>query len=319
MNINNLKIPILQAPIEATAGLAAAVSNAGGMGSVQGTWSAPDEAAALVEGILSKTTNPFFVNYVLSFTPNSLDAVIEAGAPAVTFSWGIDRGLIEHAHKKNVVVGIQIGSLEGAKAAILSGADFIICQGVEAGGHVQSTTALANLLPQVLDSVGEIPVFAAGGLANAEDIGLALRQGARGAMLGTRFLATKESDAHQLYKNAIIASDGTDTVYTVCFDGGWPQAPHRVIRNQTLKDWEAAGCPPQGKRPREGDIVASDSFGYEVKRYASDYPSVFYEESLMDDMALYAGMGCSKINDIPNASELVRKLWEDSQIVKSAL
>ena len=308
MNINNLHIPILQAPVESTVSLASAVSNAGGMGSIQGTWSTPDEAAALVEEILSKTANPFFVNFVLSFTPISLDAVIEAGAPAVTFSWGMDPDLIDRAHKDNVAVGIQIGSTEGAKKAITSGADFIICQGVEAGGHVQSTTELEHLLPRVLDSSGETPVFAAGGLADADDIGWALRQGAKGAMLGTRFLATKESNAHDLYKHAILSSDSSDTVYTVCFDGGWPLAPHRVIRNKTLNDWEASGCPPAGRRPGEGDIVARDSSGYEVERYATDYPRVFYKESLMEDMCLYAGTGCTKINDIPSVSELVRRL-----------
>ena len=312
MNINNLRIPILQAPIESTVSLAAAVSNAGGMGSVQGTWSSPDEAAALVEDISSKTANPFFVNFVLSFPPVSLEAVIEAGAPAVTFSWGIAPDLVDLAHKNNVAVGVQVGSEEGAKVAISSGADFVICQGVEAGGHVQSTTELENLLPRVLDTSGEIPVFAAGGLADADDIGKVIGQGAKGAMLGTRFLATKESNAHDLYKKAILASDSSDTVYTVCFDGGWPLAPHRVIRNKTLNDWEAAGCPPVGRRPREGDIVARDSTGYEVERYASDNPTVFYKESLMDDMCLYAGTGCARINDIPGVSELVRRLSEGS-------
>ena len=312
MSINNLQIPILQAPVESTASLASAVSNAGGMGSVQGTWSSPEEAAALVEEILSETANPFFVNFVLSFTPVSLDAVIEAGAPAVTFSWGMDPDLVNRAHKKNVAVGIQIGSPEGARMATSNGADFIICQGIEAGGHVQSTTELEILLPRVLDSSGEIPVFAAGGLADADDIAWALQQGARGAMLETRFLATKESNAHDLYKQAILSSDSSDTVYTVCFDGGWSLAPHRVIRNKTLNDWEAAGCPPVGRRPREGDIVARDSAGYEVERYSSDYPKVFYKESQMDDMCLYAGTGCTKINDIPSVSELVRRLSEDS-------
>ena len=313
MNINDLQIPILQAPIDTGTDLASAVSNAGGMGSVQGTWKNPDEAAALVEKVLSKTKNPFFVNFVLSFAPNALDAVIEAGAPAVTFSWGIDPELIKIAHQKSVAVGIQIGSIEGAKIAELSGADFVICQGLEAGGHVQSTTALANLLPRVLETVGNVPVFAAGGLADADDIAWARGQGAEGVMLGTRFVATKESNAHQLYKDALLAANSTDTVYTVCFDGGWEQAPHRVLRNQTFKDWEAAGCPPKGKRPGESDIVAKDTSGFEVKRYDLNYPRTSHKGSLVNGMCLYAGMGCSKIHDLPDTSDLVYKLWRDSQ------
>jgi len=98
MNINDLQIPILQAPTDTSTDLAAAVSNTGGMGSVQGTWKNPDDAVVLFDKVLSKTKNPFFVNFVLSFAPKSLDAVIEAGAPAVTFSWGIDPKLIKIAH-----------------------------------------------------------------------------------------------------------------------------------------------------------------------------------------------------------------------------
>jgi nitronate monooxygenase len=318
MGISKLEIPILQAPVEATVDLAAAVSEAGGMGSIQGTWNTPDETAELVEGILNKTSCPFFVNFALAFTPHSFDAVIEAGVPVITFSWGLEPGLIERAHRNNVAVGVQVGSVDGAKLAITKGADFVICQGIEAGGHVQSTTSLANLLPRVVASVGEVPVFAAGGLADSDDIAWALHEGATGVMLGTRFVATQESVAHELYKESILASSGSDTVYTVCFDGGWSQAPHRVIRNRTLKIWEDAGCPPPGKRPGEGEIVANDSSGYEIKRYDSDTPAVSFIEGEMRDLCLYAGMGCDKIHDIPSASELVLHLWKDYQLGKKA-
>jgi nitronate monooxygenase len=310
MDISKLEIPILQAPVEAAVDLAAAVSNAGGMGSIQGTWRTPDETAELVEGIVNKTSNSFFVNFALAFTPHSFDAVIEAGVPAVTFSWGLEPELIDRAHHNNVAVGVQVGSLDGAKLAVSKGADFVICQGVEAGGHVQSTTSLANLLPRVVTSVGEVPVFAAGGLADSDDIAWALHEGATGVMLGTRFVATRESAAHELYKALILASSASDTVYSVCFDGGWPQAPHRVIRNRTLKIWEDAGCPPPGKRPGEGEVVANDSSGYEVKRYGSEVPLASFIEAEMDDLCLYAGMGCDKIHDIPSVSELVLHLWK---------
>ena len=276
MDITRLNIPILQAPIEASVDLAAAVSNAGGMGSLQGTWSSPEEAAELVEGMLAKTSSPFFVNYALAFTPHSFDAVIEAGAPAITFSWGLAPELIKRAHSRNVVTGVQVGTVEGARIAISQGADFVICQGIESGGHVQSTTSLETLLPQVVSSVGDTPVYAAGGLATGEDIAWALKEGATGVMLGTRFVATRESAKHPQYKQAILNSSASDTVYTVCFDGGWPQAPHRVIRNRTLQIWEDAGCPPPGKRPGEGDVIARNAFGYEVKRYDIAAPNISF-------------------------------------------
>ncbi len=89
MNIKSLQIPIIQAPIEATAELTASVSEAGGMGSLQGTWIKPEIAAQIVDSVVSKTNNSFSVNFVLSFEPHSFDAVIEAGAPVITFSWAL--------------------------------------------------------------------------------------------------------------------------------------------------------------------------------------------------------------------------------------
>ena len=316
MNIRDLNIPILQAPIESTVKLAVAVSEAGGMGSLQGTWEKPEDAAKLVDSVIQKTNNPFFVNFVLSFRPHAFEAIIEAGAPAVTFSWGVAPELIDFAHRKNVAVGVQVGTADGARVAVSHGADFIICQGIEAGGHVQSTIELATLLPQVVSTAGEVPVFAAGGLATGADIGWAIGMGASGVMLGTRFVATKESNAHQLYKEAIVASSRSDTVYTVCFDGGWPQAAHRVIRNEALDLWEDAGCPPSGRRPGEGDIVARVGSDYEVKRYSSDTPVSSVSGDNVGDWCLYAGTSCDKVTDIPSVSELVHRLWQESHSEK---
>ena len=319
MNIRDLEIPIIQAPIEATVELAATVSATGAIGSFQGTWVKPDIAAGIVESVSSSTKNPFFVNFVLSFEPYAFDAVIEAGVPAVTFSWGHAPELIGRAHRNNVAVGVQVGTARGAKIALSQGADFLICQGVEAGGHVQSTIALATLLPQVLSISGDIPVFAAGGLATGADIAWALGMGASGVMLGTRFVATRESKAHQHYKEFIVASSGTDSVYTLCFDGGWSQVAHRVIRNATLNMWEDAGCPIVGKRPGEGDIVARGETQNQIKRYDHDTPMQTFTDGDADEWCLYAGTSCEGVKDIPGASELIHRLWADCQDEHSAL
>ena len=314
MNIRDLAIPVLQAPIESTVKLAVAVSEAGGMGSLQGTWKKPEDAAALVESVLRQTKNPFFVNFVLSFEPHAFEAVVEAGVPAVTFSWGIKPDLMARAQRSGVTVGVQVGTVTGAQEAISYGADFIICQGVEAGGHVQSTLPLAKLLPEVVSIAGGLPVFAAGGLATGADLKWAIREGALGVMMGTRFVATKESNAHQDYKEAIVAASDADTVYTVCFDGGWPQATHRVIRNRVLNRWEDAGCPPKGKRPGEGDVVARGGAGHVVKRYDFSKPLNIVCEGNPEDWCLYAGTSCGKVSDIPSVSEILHRIWNESQI-----
>ena len=312
MNLENLEIPVLQAPVEATANLAATVSNTGGMGSLGLAWEEPDTAARLVDEVLSKTRNPFFANFVLAFDPVAFDAVIEAGVPAITLSWGLSSNLIDRAHRHNIPVGVQVGTVDGAKNAISKGADFVICQGIEAGGHVQSTTKLSDLLVQVLNASKDVPVVAAGGLADQDDIKWALQQGATAVMLGTRFVTTQESDAHPLYKEAILAAKGSDTVSTTCFDGGWPNATHRVIRNQLFNAWESAGCPQPGDRPGENHLLADDQNGYQIRKYDFSNPMKNYSVDDVSDWCLYAGLGSEKINDVPTVSDLIRRLWPDS-------
>jgi NAD(P)H-dependent flavin oxidoreductase YrpB (nitropropane dioxygenase family) len=307
-----IQYPILQAPIGSMAGveLAAAVSNAGGLGSLAITWTSPDAARQLVADLRALTAYPFFVNFVLAFEPRSLDAALEAGAPLVTFSWGQPGGLVERVHRSNALVGVQVGTAEGARIAQDSGADFVICQGIEAGGHVQSTRPLSVLLAEVVAACGDLPVIAAGGLADGEDIAGALAAGAQAVMLGTRFVATVESRAHPVYKQALVEAQREHTALTVCFSGGWPNAPHRVLRNSTLQAWEAAGCPSAGARPGEGEQVAARPSGKPIMRY--DYTAA--ANDMTGDVAAcvqYAGLGCHKIRDIPAVRDLLPAVWAD--------
>ena len=320
MNLHDLDIPIIQAPIAGadTVELAAAVSNAGGMGALGMAWTQPEEALHAIEQLKVSTNGPFLVNFALSFTPHAFDVVVETGVPAITLSWGQSPELIERAHHHGITVGVQVGSIDGAKRAIYDGADFVICQGIEAGGHVQSTTPLATLLPQVVELARSIPVVAAGGLATGSDIRWALEKGATAAMLGTRFVATTESRAHPLYKEAIVKAKEADTSFSLCFDGDWPYAAHRVLRNNTLKQWESAGCPPSGSRPGEGDIVAVTSSGEKIKRYSSKTPAESDTGDVME-WCLYAGTSVENISDIPNAKELVHRLWDEHQNSKNVL
>jgi nitronate monooxygenase len=312
MTFLNLKYPILQAPIGSVASteLAANVSNAGAMGSLALTWEQPQTATQRVTQLRTQTAELFFVNYVLAFPPKSLDAALEAGAPAVSFSWGQPGSLVDRVHRSAAVVGIQVGNLDGAKQALDSQADFIICQGVEAGGHVQSTTPLSTLLPRVLEISDSVPVVAAGGLANGRDLHWATQQGAAAIMLGTRFVATAESHAHAQYKQALIDANSEDSTYTLCFDGSWPYAAHRVLRNATLNHWESAGCPQVGQRPGEEEIVARDNADYILRRYDDDPPLATMQGEILD-CCLYAGTGCGDIDDLPDAAELISRIWSE--------
>jgi nitronate monooxygenase len=149
-------------------------------------------------------------------------------------------------------LGVQVTSAESARTALDLGADCLVCQGTQAGGHVQAHERWQEILPKVVEEAKFIPVVAAGGIASGTDIRAVLSAGASAAMLGTRFVATQESAAHQEYKDALLRSGKSETVLTVCFEGGWRNARHRVLRNETFIRWEAAGCPPVGKRSQRG-------------------------------------------------------------------
>ena len=306
-----IEVPVLQAPIggAATVELAAEVARAGGMGSQAITWSTPEETRLSVSALRQRAGKRFFVNQVLHFPAKGLDAALEAGAPAVTFSWGLDPTLIAMAKARGALVGVQTGHPGGAKAAIEAGADFIIAQGNEAGGHVQSTRPLARLLPEIIAAAGGASVIAAGGISTSAHIRSALDLGAAAVMLGTRFVATKESGAHSAYKQALVSAKAADTAYTNCFDIDWPYAMMRVLRNSTFEAWEAAGCPKAPHRPGEGDAVAMHPSG-PVFRYSGTPPA---SDATGDPLAacLYAGMGVDGIEDVPGAYDLVRRLWKD--------
>ncbi len=173
---------------------------------------------------------------------------------------------------------------------------------------------LRELLPRIMDiagNMGGVPVLAAGGLATGHDIAQVLQMGAAGAILGTRFVATKESRAHEDYKQRLVQAKSDDTALTVCFDGGWPQAMHRVLRNTTLENWEAAGSPPVGQRPGENEIVGATASDESIFRYEDTAPRQGFTGDI-EAMCLYAGTGCGQINDIPAAQDVVRQLWEET-------
>ena len=310
-----LTYPIFQAPIgpSSSPDLASAISGAGAMGSMAMGRASIEEVRDRVKKVLSSTRRPFVVNYILAFEPKSLDAALHAGAPIVQFSWGIpDKHMVAAVRSAHARFGVQVANADGARAALDAGADYVVCQGVEAGGHVQASSALLDGLPKILGEVDQTPVLAAGGIGDGAGIRRVLEAGASGAVLGTRFLATRESYAHPDYKQALLKADENQTALTVCFQDGWI-ALHRSLRNDTLIRWEAAGCPPAGKRPGEGDVLARTPDGQPMLRYAVDSPPKSLTGDHVLDCALYAGTGVGLVRDMPAAADLVRRLWAECE------
>ena len=307
-------IPIWQAPTGSIAGpeLCTAVSTVGGMGAMGLTWTPPATAAEAVREACSRTTEPFLVNFALAFEPIALQSVLDAGAPIVSFSWGQPGRLIDTVHKAGALVGVAVGSSQGASIAVQDGADFLIAQGLEAGGHVQSTTPLNVLLPDVLEVAGTVPVVAAGGIAMGSQVATILRTGALGVMMGTRFVATLESRAHAEYRDLLVSANAADTVLTGCFDVGWPQAPHRVLRNSTFKNWEASGYTTGAARPGNSDVIATTQAGAGILRYEDTAPMVGMHGNI-EAMCCYAGQGVGGIQSIISAADVVERLWNETQ------
>jgi nitronate monooxygenase len=299
-------VRVMQAPVgpAATPELAAAVSEAGGLGSLGASWTEPALLREQIRAIRRRTDRPFLVNLVLAFDQEErLELACEEGVPIVSFSWGIDALPVGRAHAAGCLVVAQAGSVAEARAAVDAGADALIAQGVEAGGHVQGGTPLLEL---VADLRGGVPVIAAGGIADAEGLRRALAAGAEGVVMGTRFLATPEADIHPGYAEQLVAAEPDDTVLTYLFDGGWPGAAHRVLRNSTYRTWEAAGRPEPGERPDEGEVVA-ETDGVPIARYAADEPRRSTTGEI-EAMCLYAGSGVGRITAVEPAAEIVARM-----------
>lgn len=311
-------VPIVQAPMGGAAGpeLAAAVSNAGALGSLP-LWAA--DAAAMrgaIGAVRALSSRPFMVNLNVT-TPQEerLALCLDEGVPVISFFWGEAPELVERARLAGATVMQVVASAREARQAVECGADIVVAQGWEAGGHVRGMTATMALVPAVADAVGRTPVVAAGGIADGRGVAAALALGAAGVWVGTRFLAAREAAIHPEYRRRVIAAGESDTVWLeTLFDGGWPDAPHRVLRNSTVEAWEAAGRPPPGMRPREGEVVARSESRGDIRRYESVTPRADAQGDV-EAMPLWAGQGVGLACQAMAAADIVREMQEDARSV----
>ena len=228
-----------------TAPLVAAVSNAGGFGTL-GT-SAFNSATLDTEiaRIRERTEKPFGINHLLFPDPGgNVRVTLRAQPTVVAFAWARkDQDLREYfqrAHDVGSKVMYMAGEVPEALRAAEAGADVIVAQGTEAGGHVGWMASLP-LVPMMVKAVAPLPVLSAGGIADGRGLAAALALGAEGALLGTRFMATPEAPIHANFKQAIVKSDGHDTVLTeipdIATQRVWPGAMSRAQRNQFIERW----------------------------------------------------------------------------------
>jgi NAD(P)H-dependent flavin oxidoreductase YrpB (nitropropane dioxygenase family) len=166
--------------------------------------------------------------------------------------------------------------------------------------------------------VDPTPVVAAGGIADGAALAAVLAAGAAGAWIGTRFLAAEEAAIHPSYRERLFAADETSTFYSSLFDVGWPNAPHRVLRNATVEAWEAAGRPAPGARPGEGEAVAQGPHGGPMLRYQSATPGVGASGDI-EALSLWAGQGVAQVRRVQPAADIVREIVADAEAAVARL
>lgn len=284
--------------------LVAAVSNAGGLGIQGASGRRPSEIEALGDVIRGLTSRPFGLNLLLFMSDEAqIAAALAARAPVFSTAWpraDQDLGpLFKRAHSGGSKVMHMVSTVEEAERAATAGADVIVAQGTEGGGHVGQISTLV-IVPMVVRAVAPIQVLAAGGIGTGAGLAAALMLGAEGVLLGTRFLATTESPWPESFKRAIVASDGHDTVLTEIPDlakgNVWPGAYDRTQRNGLIRQW--AG--------RE----------HEVRRNAAAIAAEMGRARRENDAErgeLNFGQVAGLIDDLPPAGEIVARIVREAE------
>jgi nitronate monooxygenase len=293
--------PIVLAPMPEIAGgtLAAAVSRAGGLGLIGGAYA---DAPWIEREFAAAGDAPVgigFVSWSLANRPSVFEQVLAYRPKAIMLSFGDPFPFMSQAKQAGIPVLMQVQTLNAARVAADAGADVIVMQGTESGGHAGGRTTL-GLVPAAVDLVAPRPVLAAGGVADGRGLAAVLAMGAAGAVLGTRFYAAEESLAHPGAKDRMTKSSGEDTVRTRIFDQltdlDWP-APFtaRVLRNGTTANWH-------GREDQLAAAMAAERERYFKAVNAGDYSRV----------AIPASEAVDLVRDVAPAAEIVRRLIDEA-------
>jgi nitronate monooxygenase len=304
-----LDYPVMSAPMSNHSGgqLAAAVSRAGGLGAFGGSngWGA-DWMRRQIAHVRSQTDRPFgvgFITQLIEPDPTNFEIALETGVPAIVFSFTDPRPWLGRAREAGATTICQVQSVELAELAVNAGAEILIAQGNEAGGH----TGGMNLLPLLVELVErypQVPVLAAGGITGGRALAAALAAGAQGASLGTAMLATPEAvEAPEAFKERIILSDGQDTSFTRLYDllgdTPWPEEiAGRVYRNRLVREWDGRDAELLALREELATDVAAAR-----ARHDPDVASV------------YMGQGAGRVKAIRSAAEVVKEICGEAEAI----
>lgn len=274
-----------------TAKLAAAVSNAGGLGVIGSGAMRAEQLREVIKQIRSMTDKPFGVNIMLAspYVEELLNVVMEEKVPVVTFGAGNPTRFMQKLKERGIKVVVVVASDSLAKLVEREGADAVVAEGMESGGHIGEVSTIV-LVNKVARSV-KIPVIAAGGIADGRAMAAAFALGAEGVQMGTRFLATVESEVHDNYKRKILSASIRDTVVT----GAKLGHPARVLKTPFARQV----CELEVKSPEEAELILVGS----LKRAVIDGD--------IDSGSFMAGQVSGLIDDIPTVKELIERIMRE--------
>jgi NAD(P)H-dependent flavin oxidoreductase YrpB (nitropropane dioxygenase family) len=288
-----------------SADLVAAVTNAGGLGIMGVTGASPDQVAQKAAAIRERTSKPFGMNLLLHFDQDgsAIQAVLDVRPDVLSTAWPRRSqdlaSIFAAAHDRGVKVVHMVSTVNDALTASAAGADVIVAQGTDGGGHIGLMGTMV-IVPMVVRAVAPVPVLAAGGIADGHGLAASLALGASGVLVGTRFLATVEAGLSNAVKSRILASDGTDTIATdvgdILFGNDWPGALARLARNRLIERW--LGRPNELRRHREEALQRLDE-----ARKTGDV-----EEDLV-----YFGQDAGLIDEVQPAAEVVADFIKDAE------
>jgi len=303
--------------------LAAAVAAAGGLGTL-GLVPAADLREGIRQVREAAPDRSVAVNLLMPFVRRShVEACVQSQINVAVIAFGMDRHLLRWLSEHGVFIFVMVGTVDQARRAFACGADGLIAQGCEAGGHIAGATPALTFLPRALEVARGRPVLLAGGIAAADDTRAALAGGAAGVLAGTRFLLTEEARAHPEYQRRILAAD--KTFRTTLFGLGWP-TPHRVVANAATRRWchddgraklaprlINAGSSLLAKLPDRAIMPVLRKQRPSVPMFSPIAPTIGMPESAVDRTALYAGETVLRMTSVISARQAVTDLAPGEQ------
>ena len=318
-----LTTPIVNAGMAMIArpALAAAVCEAGGLGTIGADINPPGVLRDLVRQTKTLTKRPFGVDLIGDFvTDEHLAVLIEEQVALVIFFWTLPRREpVERLREAGIKIWMQIGRVAEADEAAALGSDALIVQGAEAGGHNRAEASTMTLFPRIRRRLPGLPLLAAGGIVDGATMAAALVLGADAVWCGSRFLASREAEAHEAYKERVLSADVGDTTILSIYGPEWPGQAMRAIVNDGAS--AALGREAEAITDAAGQIIGATILNGQtipVPRYSALLPTRDFAGDI-EQACLTAGQSAGNIDEILPAGEIVRRMAREAQAALDAL